>query len=131
MSSLKVVSAVLWHPVCTVVFIQYLVSHSEWSSIKTSRRVKTIVNNSTADRHRHILLLRHSIELNIGYDKYSKILNSSIIFGRNRMVINCSILSEISNVRTILQREIALIHIAVSSGGLSYCLYSAIMYCMF
>jgi len=42
--------------ICAVVFSQYLVSHSQWPNIKTSRRVKTIVNNSTAHTNSHIFL---------------------------------------------------------------------------
>jgi len=37
------------------------------------------------------------------HDKYSKIPNSWIGLGSNRTVVNCSILSKISNIRTTLR----------------------------
>jgi len=61
-------------------------------------RVKTIVNNSPADRH--IFLLKHSPfpSLNVSI----QIFNSWTGFGSNRVVTNYLIRSEISNIRTTL-----------------------------
>ena len=77
-------------------------STSGTALIKTSKRVKTIVNNSTTKSH--IFLRRHSPLSILHLNMYSKILNSWIGFGSNRIVTNYSIQSEILNICTALMK---------------------------